>query len=150
MNIGDEIRQGDWSKGDPMKLFALLLTVSFIVGCESKPTFKGAILGRQYFVMQTWTVVEHNYAKNEFTFIGHNTKDAPSDKGLTLRITARCAPWPENECPFYTGQVLKVTNAVDNKADDSWDENTDASGKMYFAQGEHEYYFEIIKEEVIK
>ncbi len=136
-----------------LKLFSLVLSVSAIAGCDSKPTFHGAILGKKYVVMQTWTVIEHNYANNEYTFIGHNTQDSPSDKGLTVKITARCAPWPDgNECPFYTGQILRVTNAVDTKADDSWNEDS-FQNRMWFGQGDgpthSAHYFEIIKEETV-
>jgi hypothetical protein len=88
---------------------SVLWLVALLVGCDSQPAFHGPTIGKSYQIMQTWKVVEHDYAKNDYTFIGHNTKDSPSDKGLTVKITARCAPLPvQNTCPFYAGQVLKV------------------------------------------
>jgi hypothetical protein len=102
--------------------------------------------GERYVVLQTWTVKEHNYARNELTFVAHNTEHAPSEIGLTVRITVRCE---DAGCPFYTGQVLLVTNALDTAADKSWQEG-EAAGRMYFAQGEGSarlaYYFEVVKE----
>jgi hypothetical protein len=125
---------------------AAVLMVS-VMGCEHAPAFSGKTMGdAPYSVLQTWTVKEHNYARNELTFVAHNTKSAPGTVCLTVRITARCE---DTGCPFYTGQVLLVTNALDTTADRSWDED-EGAGRMWFVQGEGParlaYYFEIVKE----